>query len=42
MIGAHGPYNLGGSTTTGIGAHIWIDYNITFEIFKMNLQIKSF
>ena len=42
MIGARGPYNFGGSATVGIGAHIWICYNITFENFKMILQIKSF
>ena len=42
MTGACGPYNLGGSTTAGIGAHTWIYYNITFENFKRILQIKSF
>ena len=39
---ARGPYNLGGSATAGIRAHTWIRYNITFENFKRNLQIKSF
>ena len=42
MIGARGPYNLGGSTIDGIRAHTWIYYNITFENFKRILQIKSF
>ena len=42
MTGACGPYNLGGSATAGIRAHTWIRYNITFENFKRNLQIKSF
>jgi hypothetical protein len=42
MTGAHGPYNLGGSTTSGIRAHAWICYNITFENFKMILLSKSF
>ena len=42
MTGARGPYNLGGSATAGIRAHTWIRYNITFENFKRNLQIKSF
>ena len=36
------PYNLGGSARAGIGAHTWIDYNITFENFKIILTIKSF
>ena len=42
MIGACGPYNMGGSTTTGIGAHTWICYNIAFENFKRILPIKTF
>ena len=42
MTGTCGPYNLGGSTKTGIRAHIWICNNITFENFKRYLQIKSF
>ena len=42
MIGARGPYKLGGSAIAGIRAHTWIDYNITFENFKIILTIKSF
>jgi len=42
MTGACGHYNLGGFATAGIGAYIWIYYNITFENFKRILQIKSF
>ena len=42
MTYACGPYNLGGSAIAGIRAHTWIDYNITFENFKIILTIKSF
>ena len=36
MIGARGPYNLGGSAIAGIRAHTWIYNNITFENIKKN------
>ena len=42
MTGACGPYNLGGFATAGIRAHTWICNNITFENFKIILQVKSF
>ena len=41
-MGTCGLYNLGGTITASIGDHTWICNNITFEDFKMNLQIKSF